>query len=174
MIFSIWYYSTLNLDAGFYDLSLARTLQLFSLCFLAATVNTAAYYGIPPDKNNSASALLNLARNMGMSFGIALTSTMVALRTQVYINNTGYHTTELNPNFTEYLKRLAQHLQEQGLTAAQALGKAKGMIWETIVEQSTMNAIIDAFTLYIVLHICVIPLVFLLKRKKDVNKNAGG
>ena len=172
MIFAIWYYSTLNLDAGFYDLSLARTLQLFSLCFLAATVNTAAYYGIPPNKNNSASALLNLARNMGMSFGIALTSTLVALRTQVYINNTGYHTTGSNPNFTEYLKRLAQSLQEQGLTAAQALGKAKGMIWETVVEQSTMNAIIDAFTLYIVLHICVIPLVFLLKQKKDVKKSS--
>ena len=36
-----------------------------------------------------------------------------------------------------------------------------------------MNAIIDAFTLYIILHICVIPLVFQKKKKKDVNKSAG-
>lgn len=172
MIFSIWYFSTLNLDAGFYELSLARTLQLFSLCFLAVTINTAAYYGLPPEKNNSAAALMNLSRSMGMSFGIALTSTLVSLRTQVYINNSGYHTTELNPNFTESVKKIAQYLQEQGLTAAQALGKAKAMIWENVVEQATMNAIIDAFLLYIVLHICVIPMVFLLKQKKDVKKSA--
>ncbi len=170
MVFSMWYYSTLNMDAGFYDLALARTFQLFSLCFLAATVSTAAYYSIPPDKNNSASALLNLARNMGISFGIALTSTLVALRSQVYVSNSGYHTTEFNPNFTEAVKKIAQALQEQGLTAAQALAKAKGMIWESVIEQSTMNAIIDAFTLYIILHIFVIPLVFLLKQKKDVKK----
>ncbi|HSK70457.1 MAG TPA: MFS transporter, partial [Pyrinomonadaceae bacterium] len=155
MIFSIWYFATLNLDASFYDLSVARTLQLFSLSFLAVTVNTAAYYGLPPEKNNSAAALLNLARNMGMSFGIALTSTLVALRTQTYINNTGYHTTELNPNYTEAVKKIAQSLQEHGLTAAQAAAKAKAMIWERVIEQSTMNAIIDAFMLYIVLHICV-------------------
>lgn len=171
MIFSIWYFSSLNLDAGFYDLSLARALQLFSLCFLAVTVNTAAYYGLPPEQNNSASAMLNLARNMGMSFGIALTSTLIATRTQTYIHHTGYHTTEYNPNFMEALKKLAQSFQEQGLTAAQALAKAKGVIWERVVEQSTMNAIIDAFTLYIVLHICVIPLVFMLKQKKDIKKS---
>ncbi len=173
MVFSIWYFSTLNLNAGFYELSLARTLQLFSLCFLAVTVNAAAYYGIPPEKNNSASALLNLARNMGMSFGIALTSTLITIRSQVYVNHTGYHTSELNPNYTEAVKKIARALQDQGLTAAQAFAKAKAMIWETVLEQSMMNAIIDAFTLYIVLHICIIPLVFLLKRRKDIEKSDG-
>lgn len=170
MIFAIWNFSTLNLNAGFYDLTIARTIQFFAVCFLAVTINTAAYYDIPPEKNNSASALLNLARNMGMSFGIALTSTFISVQTQVHINNSGYHTTQFNPNFTEAVKRIAQSLQEQGLTAAQAFAKAQGMYWKTILQQSAMNAIIDAFMLYIILHILVIPLVFLLKQKKNLKE----
>ncbi len=168
MTFSVWNFSGFNLDSGYGDLVVARIYFAISISFLATTVNTVAYYGLAPDKNNSASGMLNLARNTGASFGIALTSTIISTQSQVHINNLVSHANPLNLNYTETIKNLAQVFQNQGLKAADALGAAQGTIWNEILRQATMNSILDAINLYIFLHILIIPMVFLLKRKKAV------
>ena len=93
--------------------------------FLAATVNTVAYYGIPPEKNNSASALLNLVRNMGSSFGVSLTSTIIATQSQVHINNLSVHTNDFNPNFTQAINNLVQYFQGYGIKFDKRDGRGK-------------------------------------------------
>jgi DHA2 family multidrug resistance protein len=160
-----WSLTSLNLNVDYYTLMEIRAMQLFSLSFLAVTVNTVAYYGLPPDKNNSASAMLNLARNMGASLGVALTSTIITIQTQVHINNLSYHTTTFNPNFTESLRLLTLNLQQQGLNALQAAGVSQGMIWEMVVTQSVMKAILNTVQVYVILYLLLLPLVFLLKGK---------
>lgn len=170
LIFSmmaVWNLASFNLDVSYTDLVTARAFQLFALAFLAVTMNAAAYYHIPPEKNNSASALLNLAVNMGASIGVAVTSTILVLRTQVHINNLGYHASNLNPNFTMAIDKLSRTFHFQGLTESQADGAALGVMWQTILRQATMNGIIDSFNFYLILYLCVIPLVFLLKKKKS-------
>lgn len=162
---AMWNYTTFNLDVDFYTLTIARALQIASLTFLAVTINTAAYYDITPEKNNSASALLNLARTMGASFGVALTSTIIALQTQVHTANLSSHASTFNPNFTQMIKELTRAFQDNGMSAANAAGAAYGAVWENIVRQASMKAILDALDLYFILYLCLIPLVFLLKRK---------
>ncbi|MGI8884717.1 MAG: MFS transporter, partial [Pyrinomonadaceae bacterium] len=170
---AVWNLSSFNLQVDFYTIAWARAFQSFGLAFLAVSVNTAAYYDIKPEKNNSASALLNLARNVGASVGIALTSTIIVLQTQVHINNLGYHASDFNPNYVQALDNLATAFKHQGLTIAQSAGLAQGVIWETIVRQASMKAILDAFQFYLILFVCVLPLVFLLKKKKP-DASAGG
>ena len=170
---AVWNLSSVNLQVDFYTLAWARAFQSFGLAFLAVSVNTAAYYNIKPEKNNSASAILNLARNIGASVGIALTSTIIVVQTQVHINNLGYHASDFNPNYVRALSELATAFKNQGLTIAQSAGLAQGVIWETIVRQASMKAILDAFQFYLILFICVLPLVFLLKKKKP-DDSAGG
>ena len=167
MTISVWNFSNINLHTGYFDLVWARIFFAVSLSFLAATVNTAAYYGIPPEKNNSASALLNLVRNMGSSFGISLTSTIIAVQSQVHISNLSVHANNFNPNYTQAISNLTQYFQSQGLKLTDSIGLAKGSMWQEILRQGTMNSILDAINVYIVLHICVIMLVFLLKKKKE-------
>jgi DHA2 family multidrug resistance protein len=163
---AVWNLSGFNLDTSYNDLVWARVYYSISIAFLAATVNTVAYYGIAPEKNNSASALLNLSRNMGASFGIALTSTIIATQSQVHINNFSYYTNVFNQNFTETINNLSQTFQNQGLRVSEAAGAAQSVMWKELVEQSLMNSILDAIGIYVILHICVIPLAFILKRKK--------
>lgn len=169
-VFAVWNFSGFNLNTGYNDIVLARVYFSISIAFLAATVNTVAYYGIAPEKNNSASSLLNLARNMGASFGIALTSTIISVKSQVHISNLASHANVLNPNYTETVNNLSQTFQNHGLNTMTAMGAAQGRVWREILRQATMNSILDAITVYIILHICVIPLVFLLKGKKSVVK----
>ena len=166
---AVWNFSGINLNTGYEDLVWARVYFSISIAFLAATVNTVAYYSVAPEKNNSASTLLNLSRNIGASFGIALTSTIISVNSQVYISNMTEHTNVFNPNFTEAIKNMSQTFQNQGLKAAEATGAATGEMWHEILRQSTMNSILDAIGIYIFLYVCVIPLVFLLKGKKSAS-----
>ena len=167
MTVAVWNFSGFNLNTGYYDLVWARVFFAVSLSFLAATVNTAAYYGIPPEKNNNASALLNLVRNMGASFGVSLTSTIIATQSQVHTNHLSANANLFNPNFTQTIDNLVNNFQGYGLSSIQAMGAARGVIWREILNQATMNSILDAINVYIVLHLCVIMMVFLLKRKKS-------
>ncbi len=166
MTVSVWNFSGFNLNTGYYDLVLARLFFAVSLSFLAATVNTVAYYGVPPEKNNSASALLNLVRNMGASFGVSLTSTIIATQSQVHISHLSANASLFNPNYTQAVSDLVNYFQGYGMKSINAAGAAKGVIWQEIVRQATMNSILDAINVYIILHLCVIMLVFLLKSKK--------
>jgi MFS transporter, DHA2 family, multidrug resistance protein len=167
---ALWNLSSLSLDAAYSDLALARIYQAAGLAFLFVPINTAAYTGIPPGKTNNVSALMNLSRNLGGSFGIAILSTILARRTQYHINTLGYHTTDYNPNFSEWLARTTQYLQSQGATAVDAATQAKGILWAQVVKQSTMLAFLDAYHILMILIICAIPLIFLLKK----NKPGGG
>ena len=172
-VLAVWNMTTFNLNVDFYTLAAARAFQLFSLSFLAVTINTAAYFGLPKDKNNSASALLNLSLTMGSSFGVALTSTVITVQTQTYLNNFSYHTNNLNPNFVETIKHLTRNLAQHGLNSVQAVGAAYGTVWQTMLAQASMKAILDAIGIYLILFLCVLPLVFLLKPKPPNETQSG-
>jgi DHA2 family multidrug resistance protein len=168
---ALWNLSSLNLQVGYSDLAWARMYQAFGLAFLFVPINTAAYTGIPQGKTNNVSALMNLSRNLGGSFGIALLSTILTRRSQYHIQTLGYHTSEYNPNYAEWTNRATQYLQQQGATATQAAEQARAIIWAQVQKQSTMLAFLDAYHILMILVLCVIPLAFLLKKNKP---GAGG
>jgi DHA2 family multidrug resistance protein len=168
---ALWHLTTFNLYVGYSDLALARIYQAFGLAFLFVPINTASYTGIPPGKTNNVSALMNLSRNMGGSMGIAILSTLLTRRTQFHINTFGYYTSNFNQNFNDAYTRATQILQQQGLSAIEAAGRARGMLWAQVIKQSSMLAFLDAFFFLMILVVCAIPLIFLLKSNKP---GAGG
>ena len=78
---------------------MARVFQAAGMAFLFVPINTAAYAFLPRDKNNAASGLMNLARNIGGSVGISLVTTMLDRRTQVHLNDLSHHLSASNPAF---------------------------------------------------------------------------
>ena len=77
-------------------------LQIVAIPFVFISVTTAAYFGIPPEKNNQVSGLINFVRNIGGSILISLTNALVTERAQ-------WHQKQLSKNTT---------LAEQQLPAA--------------------------------------------------------
>ena len=73
-----------DLDVDFNTLMWARVYQSVSLAFLFIPINTAAYSYLPREKNNVASGLINLFRNIGASVGISFVTTMLARRAQFH------------------------------------------------------------------------------------------
>ncbi len=166
---ALFYLTTFNLQVDYYHLALARCFQAFGLAFLFVPINTASYTGVPAGKTNNVSALMNLSRNLGGSFGIAILTTLLARRSQFHINSLGYYTNDYNPNFVQWMNRATQTLQQNGATAIDAAQQARGIIWGQVLRQSAMLSFIDAFYFLMILVICAMPLVFLLKKN-----NPGG
>ncbi|MGN6388094.1 MAG: DHA2 family efflux MFS transporter permease subunit [Burkholderiaceae bacterium] len=142
--FALIHTANLSLQMSFGTLALARALQAVPLPFLFVSLTSAAYVGIPPNKNSDASALINLSRNLGGSVGIATATTMLAWRTQFHHERLGSHLTVFDPQGA--LAHSARAAQQVVQTQAQAL------------------SYLDIFWAFGMAAIVASPIVFLLKR----------
>ena len=77
---STFYMRHFDLALGFGTVVFARLVQGGGMAFLWVPINTVAYSYLPREKNNAASGLINLARNVGASMGISYVTTMLDRR----------------------------------------------------------------------------------------------
>src|SRR2546430_17072782 len=70
---------------------LMRIFQTSGIAFLFVPINSVVYNGVPPQKNNQVSGIVNLSRNMGGDIGIALVTTLIARRSQFHQARLGEH-----------------------------------------------------------------------------------
>ena len=95
--FSLFHMTGFDLEIDFRTLAMARVIQAAGMAFLFVPINTAAYAFLPRDKNNAASGLMNLARNIGGSVGISVVTTLLDRRSQVHLTDLSSHLSAGNP-----------------------------------------------------------------------------
>ena len=74
----------------------ARMLQSFGLAFLFIPINVSAFAYVPKEKMNMGTGMINLARNIGASVGIATVTTMLQRRTQYHQSQLMEHVNSLS------------------------------------------------------------------------------
>src|SRR6266704_666998 len=122
--FSLFHMTTFDLGVDFRTVTMARAFQALGLAFLFVPINTAGYSFLPREKNNAASGLMNLARNIGGSVGISLVTTMLDRRTQVHSNDLMSHVSASNPALRSMIQGATQAMQAHGADAAHATQQA--------------------------------------------------
>jgi MFS transporter, DHA2 family, multidrug resistance protein len=170
--FSLYHMTSFNLGIDFKTAAVARVLQAVGLAFLFVPINTAAYAFLPREKNNAASGLMNLARNIGGSVGISFVTTMLDRRTQKHLSDLMTHLTSANSQFQAMLRGVAQSLIAHGTSAADAQQQAYGVVQNIIQQQATMLAYIDNFYILATIILAMVPLVFLMKKTKSSGEMA--
>ena len=135
------YASSLNLNAAFFNLSLSRMLQVFWLPFIFIPLSAVQFTGVPPAQNPDASAIINLMRNLGGSFGVSIVTTQLAWRGQLHYERLGEHVTPYNG---------------YGGTASLA------GIGRQVLTQATILSYLDVFLILAVIALCAAPLVLFL------------
>jgi DHA2 family multidrug resistance protein len=163
---SLFHMTTFNLEIDFRTTAIARMLQAIGMAFLFVPINTAAYAFLPREKNNAASGLMNLARNIGGSVGISFVTTMLDRRTQVHMTDLASHLSAANPALRSMLQGATQAMRAHGASASAATQQAYAMIQATVARQATMLAYIDCFWLLGVAIMAMIPMVFLMKKSR--------
>jgi len=168
--FSLFHMTGFDLGVDFRTVTMARVYQAMGLAFLFVPINTAAYSGLPRDKNNAASGLMNLARNIGGSVGISFVTTSLARRAQIHQSRLVEKMNVANPQFQSALRGMTGVFSGGGAGPGSGPGTAQqhafAMMQANVIRQSTMLAYIDNFWVLGVVIACLVPCVFLIKKTK--------
>jgi DHA2 family multidrug resistance protein len=144
---------------------LMRIFQTSGIAFLFVPINSVVYNGVPPQKNNQVSGIVNLSRNMGGDIGIALVTTLIARRSQFHQARLVEHVVpsgELNAR----LAAIAQHLQQLGVGAVQSTKMASAQLYGEVIKQAQTLAYLDVLLLLSVFTAIMVPAVLLTRKVK--------
>ncbi len=166
LAFSLFHMTNFDLQVDFKTVAIARMIQAAGMAFLFVPINTAAYAFLPRDKNNAASGLMNLARNIGGSVGISVVTTMLDRRTQLHLTNLSSNLSASNPYLQSRIKALGQMMQMHGGGPPGTNPAPYALIQGVVVRQATMLAYIDCFWFLAFAILAMIPMVFLIKKSK--------
>src|SRR5499425_3744844 len=111
----------LNLNGDYSSFVIPRMFLGLGIAFIFVPLNLTAYSYLPPEKNNRASSLINLFRNLGGSFGVAFVATMLARRSQFHQSVLGAHISAYDPAATSSLRAITGKLVAAGVPVADAL-----------------------------------------------------
>jgi DHA2 family multidrug resistance protein len=164
--FSLFHMTSFDLQINFRAVATARVIQAVGMAFLFVPINTAAYAFLPRAKNNAASGLMNLARNIGGSVGISVVTTMLDRRTQFHLNSLSSHINAGNAALQDRLRALGQMVQSHGGGPPGTSAVPWAIIQGTLNRQATMLAFIDNFWLLGMAILAMVPVVFLMKKSK--------
>jgi MFS transporter, DHA2 family, multidrug resistance protein len=144
----------------------ARMLQSFGLAFLFIPINVAAFAYVPREKTNMGTGIINLARNIGASVGIATVTTMLDRRAQFHQARLTERVTDFSAAYHSVLSGTQLKLVAAGATTAHAGAQAQAMVYGTIQRQAAMLAFLDNFKMLGVVFFAVIPILLLMRKPK--------
>ena len=163
---SLFHMSTFNLDIDFRTAMMARIYQSAGMAFLFVPVNVMAFYFIPKEKFNNATGIINLARNIGGSFGIANVVTLLARRTQFHQGMLLAHMTPLDLAYQAMVNGSARILFAAGSNFTDAQVQASGLAYGLLQRHAAMLAFVDDFWMMGLTFLCLIPLMFMMKKAR--------
>jgi DHA2 family multidrug resistance protein len=134
------------------------------LIFIAIT--NASYDGLPEDKTDQASALINVARNTGGSIGVAIAQNVLMYREQFHQSRLVEHVVPANPIYQQSLAQLTRFFESRGIGPIEAARQALGAIDQTIQQQAALGGYIDVFVALGFLSLAAVPLALLMRPTK--------
>ncbi len=168
---SYWLTATkLNLGMSFVTASWLRVWQIGSIPLVFIAITTAVYFGLPREKSNQISGLINFVRNIGGSILIALTNAAVTQRSQFHQDQLMKYVTPSGSTYQQ-MQSMYQGTFTGKMGAANAQHLADGQILNNLQSQSTTLAYIDVFWLLFAACVVMTLLAFLLRRN---DPRAGG
>src|SRR5260370_17325780 len=159
----MWIFPLFKLNANYRAYAMARVVQGVGLGLLFVPVSQLAYSYMPLNKNNKASSITNLFRNLGGSFGVAFVTTMLERRTQFHHSILAQHLTPENPVFQQSLESLTRQLTAAGSSGPDAAQKAYAVVSGIANQQAAFLGSLDCFHVLGWIRLVTIILCFLTK-----------
>ena len=166
----------LNLNVSYGYVAWLRVFQASGLAFLFVPISTISFAGLPPGKNNDASGLTNLARNIGGSVGTAFLVTVLARRAQYHQLRLGDHLTPTTLTMQNQVTQMSRYLHDKAGMAyslVQGQGMAQGSFMRQLITQSTMLAYLDVIKCFAIAMGMMVPVVFIMSKVKG-GRGGGG
>jgi DHA2 family multidrug resistance protein len=163
---SMWKLGHLTTVAGEPDVRAALFIRGLGLGFLFTPVNNVAYASLHPSEAQQAAGLINLSRQLGGSFGIALLATFVTVHTQQHRVDLVSNVVQGNPIVEQRISMLEVGLQSRGVQPGVAHQAALKALDGQVMQQAAMLSYNDAWLLLLESFVVVAPAVLLLRRPR--------
>jgi DHA2 family multidrug resistance protein len=171
--YSTYLMSQFNLFADFNTIIWPRIVLGIGMGFLFIPLTTLTMSTIRKEEMGNASAIYNLLRNLGGSFGVAFVTTMIARRAQFHQVRLSDHFTPFDINYQIAAQGASQALQAKGMDPVTAAQGGPGLLYGRMIKQTSMLSFNDAFYLLSVFMVCILPLVLLMRAGKGDTSAAG-
>jgi DHA2 family multidrug resistance protein len=165
-VLSMWKLGHLTTQAGENDARIPLIIRGVALGFLFTPINNVAYASLEPHEAQQASGLINLSRQLGGSFGIAILTTYLTNHIQQHRVDLVANTYAANPAFVQRQQMVMQGLIARGVPAATALQTSFAALEGIVMRQASMLAYNDAWILILLSFVAVSPAIFFLRKPK--------
>ena len=153
-------------DTTFWFFAWSRIYIGIGLPMIFLSVTSASYEGLPKDRTDQASALINVARNVGGSLGVSLAQNILAYRSQFHQSRLVESVDPSSPAYQETLAQATRYFQQHGLAGPDAQNQAIAWIGSQLSTQVAYWAYIDVFWVLGAMTACLVPLALILKDVK--------
>jgi MFS transporter, DHA2 family, multidrug resistance protein len=163
---SMYQLTNVYADLDFWTLAKTRMALGVGLPLIFIPIIAASYDGIPPNRVDMASALINAARNTGGSIGVSIASNVLTHREQFHQSRLIEHVTPSSPQYQATLQQVTHYFALQGFSPGDAQARATAWIGQQVQNQSAYLSYVDVFWVLTLLSLAAVPLAMSLRKVK--------
>ena len=163
---SMWMMGHLTTSAGASDVRTALLVRGFGLGLLFVPINSAAYASIKPEEAQQASGLINLSRQLGGAFGIAVLLNQLSKTTQHFRVDLVSSISSGSVLSDERLQMLTRGFVSKGMDLQTAHQSALAAINGQVQQQASMLGFNDSWIFILIVFLLVSPSILLLGKPK--------
>jgi DHA2 family multidrug resistance protein len=169
MAYTFYQFGFLSAMSEKREIMLPLYLRGIAMGMLFAPLIAISISEIPAQKMAQASGLINVVRQIGGSFGVAVFGTILTRRT---IFHTAVYSQQIDPSSDSLQQTLARlqnaAIAQTGGTTGAALAKAKAQLGSFVANQAFVSAVDDVFLVAgVIVALTVIPIFFLRIHKRE-------
>ena len=157
-------FSGLNLNIAFNNVVIPNIIVGFGLTGVIIPCTTLLYCMVDKKDMTNASSIQNLIKNVGCAVGTSSVGFLVSSYSQIYQSYLVDKLTLLKAPFTNTIENLSASFTSLGIDPSTAVGMAQGKLYGLLIQQSTLCAFMNAYRIYAVCILVLLPLVLLLKK----------
>jgi DHA2 family multidrug resistance protein len=165
-VYAMWKLGHLTTVAGEADARYPLIIRGIALGFLFTPINNVAYANLKPSQAQEASGLINLSRQLGGSFGIAIIGTYLQSRAALHRVDLVANTYAANPAFAERFQGALSHFIAMGYSYVKAQAMAFAAIDQALTGQALMLSYNDTWMLILKSFVVTAPAVLVIRKPR--------
>lgn len=157
-------FSGLNLSIAFNNVVIPNIIVGFGLTTVIIPCTTLLYSRVKKEEMTNASSIQNLIKNVGCAVGTSSVGFLVSSYSQIYQSYLVDKLHLLKGPFADKIIAMSSQFASWGHDGGLAKVMAEIKIYQQLIQQSTLCAFMNAYRIYAVLILVLIPLVCLLHK----------
>ncbi len=159
--------SGFNLQVDFHHVILPRVVQGLGMSFFFVPCGTVALASIPRERLGNATSIFNLIRNIGGSFGVAFSTTLLSQRSQFHHSQLAESASFLNERMLWAFRNLSEVLGVRGFDEFSASKGAAKFLYTQLNRHAMMLAFNDVFRVLALISFLLVGTLVFVHRVKS-------